>query len=129
MISKGLTIRLIRRRPGQWLNMELSQTNKEFCNLRNYIFTYLLMNNTIKSGGVSNMTFGEFDKAQYSIKESSYVVFVKEHITMATCSYCMLPFIEELYKVSRRFLAMRKALHDVNMLSSSSLITSWNGKK
>ena len=61
---------------------------KEYGQVRDYLLTYILLDNASRSGCISNMTLNEYYKAEIQ-KDRSYIITVKNQKTAATSGPAM----------------------------------------
>ena len=64
-------------------------SRREFCLVRDYLFTYVIFDNGSRSGCVANMTLKEFRKAEAQ-PNGYYIISVMDHKTVATSGPAML---------------------------------------
>ena len=77
-------------------------TMKQYTTVRDYLLTYLRLDNGSRTGALANMTMREFDHAKE--KKGSFIVGVFEHKTVATSGPAMICFSADIYKESVLFV-------------------------
>lgn len=101
---------------------------KEYTVVRDYLLTILCINNGSRSGGLANMTLGEFRAAKKY--DDDYLVLVKKHKTFAThgpANILCSPFIHEWMNIF--ITKFRNQLGDVDMANTAPVFLTWSLRK
>lgn len=98
----------------------------EFCNIRDYLITNLIINNGSRPGAISNMTLKQFEDAHF--QDKGYVVEVFRHKTDYQ-GPAALAISNDLHTEMFAFMKIRNALPGMNSNENDHFFTSWSGGK
>ena len=103
-------------------------SRKEYCHIRDYIITYIILDNASRSGCISNMTLAEYDKAEVQ-HDGSYIISMKKHKTAATAGPAMLSIQDVIMRHLNVFVRkLRNRLPDISVTEKSPVFAGWSGK-
>ncbi|XP_057304499.1 uncharacterized protein LOC130641636 [Hydractinia symbiolongicarpus] len=106
-------------------------TFKQFTSVRDYILTYLCLDNASRTGALANMTTKEFMTGK--MENGVYIVSVFNHKTIATSGPATICFTANLYKESsiffQHFRNRLEGLDDEKGSANNPFFTSWSGNK
>ena len=103
-------------------------SRQDFCLCRDYILTYLILDNASRSGCIANMTMKEFNEIECQ-PDGSYIVTVMEHKTVVTSGPAMLSIRTDLMGHLKIFVCkVRDRLENIRTDDESPVFTSWSGK-
>ena len=88
-----------------------SPSRNEFCHVRDYVFTYIILENASRPGCISNMTMRGLEKTEMQ-QDGSYIIAVVYHKTIATAGPAMLSITPDLMRHLRifHFVKIRNSL-------------------
>ena len=101
---------------------------RDYCLCRDYLLTYLVLDNASRSGCISNMTMKEFNQIECQ-PDGSYIVTIIEHKTVATSGPAMLSIRHELMTHFQTYVQkLRNRLENIRHDEKAPVFTSWSGK-
>ena len=102
---------------------------KDYCHARDYLLTYIIMDNASRSGCISNMTLKEYQNAEVQ-DDGSYIISVMDHKTVATSGPAMLSITDVIMRHLNTFVnKIRNQIKDMLCSDSAPVFVSWSGKK
>ena len=100
---------------------------KEYILVRDYLLTMLCINNG-RSGGLANMTLGEFRAAKKH--DDDYLILVKKHKTFATHRPANILCSASMYQSLGTFInKFRNQLGDVDTANTAPVFLTWSLRK
>ena len=103
-------------------------SRKCYCLVRDYLLTYIVLDNASRAGCISNMTLGEFNASEVQ-PDASFIITVKNHKTAATAGPAMLSVTEIIMRHLRLFVAkVRNRLPGITINDKAPVFASWSGK-
>ena len=84
-------------------------SRKEFCIVRDYLLTYIILENTFRPGCISNMTLKELERREIQ-SDGSYIISVLNHKTVATAGSAMLSINPDIMRHLIIYLKIRNSL-------------------
>ena len=104
-------------------------SRKQYCLVRDYLITYLILDNASRSGCIANFTLEEYDNVELQ-ENGSYILIIKDHKTAATSGPAMLGVTEDyLHHLTIFVEKMRNTITDITFLPTDSVFASWSGRK
>ena len=101
---------------------------KEYILVRDYLLTMLCINNGSRSGGLANMTLGEFRAAKKH--DDDYLILVKKHKTFATHGPANILCSASMYQSLGTFInKFRNQLGDVDTANTAPVFLTWSLRK
>ena len=74
-----------------------SPSRKEFCHVKDYVLTYIIIENSSQPGCISNVAMKELEKSEMQ-QGGSYIIAVVNHKTIATAGPAMLSITPDLMR-------------------------------
>ena len=90
-------------------------SRKEFCHVRDYILTYIILENASMSGCISNIRLAEFSRREYQ-NDNSCIIAVMDLKTKATAGPAMLSINSQLSRDITKYLRIRSMLPGIPIL-------------
>lgn len=108
---------------------EREPSRREFCLVRDYLLTYIILDNGSRSGCVANMILKEFRRAEAQ-SNGSYVISVMDHKTIASSGPAMLSINEAIMRHLRVFiLKLRNKIQYMLSCDVNPVFPSWSGRR
>ena len=103
-------------------------TRKEYCSMRDYLISTLIMDNASRSGAIANMTLREYRQVSVS-KDDGHLINVKKHKT-GYKGPAILTMDNNIFKQLKIYVEnVRNKLNGVNMHPDETVFVSWAGKR
>ena len=104
-------------------------SRKQYCQVRDYLITYAILDNASRSGGVANMTMEEYEAVELQ-PDGSSIISIKDHKTAATSGPAMLCVTESyLHHLTIFVEQMRNDVTDMTYAAIDPVFASWSGRK
>ena len=102
-------------------------SRKGYCLIRNYILTYVVLDNASRVGCISNMTLQEYNGTEVQ-PDGSYIITVKKHKTASTAGPAMLSITDIIMRHLKLFVErVRNQLPDIRTDNAAPVFASWGG--
>ena len=103
-------------------------SRKEFCIVRDYLLTYVILENASRPGCISNMTLKELERREIQ-SDGSYIVSVLNHKTVATAGPAMLSINPDIMRHLMIYLKIRNSLPGISVEDRDPVFVSWSGRR
>ena len=105
-------------------------SRKVFCKTRDYLISYLILDNASRSGAIANMTLEQYENATFQPFDGSSIISVIDHKTTATAGPAMLTVSATLMQYLTYFVEIiRNKVTDITCNKKDPVFTSWSGRK
>ena len=103
-------------------------SRKEFCIVRDYLLTYVILENASRPGCISNMTLKELERREIQ-SDGSCIISVLNHKTVATAGPAMLSINPDIMRYLMIYLKIRNSLAGISVEDRDPVFVSWSGRR